>query len=180
MSRWFITFLIYSFLGYCLEKLFACAVHSPRQVRKCFLFLPLCPVYGLGMVAVLAVAPTLHSVLSLVIAGGLVSTGIEYLVHWFYDRVFGVTFWDYSALRGNLHGRICLSFSLIWGILSTLAVYFVQPLVSFVAGSVSHGATFLLWVVFVADCVFTASLLLHYHDTELLSLTTLFNHAKTS
>lgn len=180
MSRWFLYFLIYSFLGYCLEKLFARAVHSQRRVRKCFLLLPLCPVYGLGMTAVLALAPTVRSVFSLAVAGGIVSTLVEYLVHLFYERIFNVKFWDYSALRGNLHGRICPQFSLIWGILCAAAVYFVQPFVAFVAQSVSPPAVFLLWVVFAADCVFTASLLLHYHDTELLSLTALRSQSNTS
>ena len=40
-------FWTYSFLGYLLEKAFAWLTRSPQQVRKCFLLLPLCPVYGL-------------------------------------------------------------------------------------------------------------------------------------
>ena len=47
-------FWIYSFLGYLLEKGFAWATQSEQQGRKGFLALPLCPVYGLGMLAVLA------------------------------------------------------------------------------------------------------------------------------
>ena len=43
---WFWLFLLYSFGGYVLEKLYAAARRSPHQVRKCFLLLPLCPVYG--------------------------------------------------------------------------------------------------------------------------------------
>ena len=54
MARWLWIFWIYSFLGYGLEKLFAAVTHAPNQGRKCFLLLPLCPVYGLGMLAVLA------------------------------------------------------------------------------------------------------------------------------
>ena len=52
---WFWLFLLYSFGGYVLEKLYAAARRSPHQVRKCFLLLPLCPVYGLAMLAVLLV-----------------------------------------------------------------------------------------------------------------------------
>ena len=37
----------YSFFGYCLEKLFAAATSSGHRLRRCFVFLPLCPVYGL-------------------------------------------------------------------------------------------------------------------------------------
>lgn len=57
MSRWFVYFLFYSLGGYGLEKLHARLTHSPRQVRKCFLLLPLCPVYGLAMTALAALAP---------------------------------------------------------------------------------------------------------------------------
>ena len=52
MILWY--FWIYSFLGFLLEKAFAAATHSPHPVRRCFLLLPLCPVYGLGMLAVLS------------------------------------------------------------------------------------------------------------------------------
>lgn len=50
---WLWLFCLYSFLGYLLEKAFAAATGSRHQVRKCFLLLPLCPVYGLAMLAVL-------------------------------------------------------------------------------------------------------------------------------
>ena len=43
----------YSFLGYCLEKLFAAATRSSHRLRRCFVFLPLCPVYGFAMVTIL-------------------------------------------------------------------------------------------------------------------------------
>ena len=52
-------FLLYSLGGYGLEKLYAAVRRSPHRVRKCFLLLPLCPVYGLGALAVLALPPGL-------------------------------------------------------------------------------------------------------------------------
>ena len=51
-------FWIYSFLGYLLEKLFAKVTRARQQGRKGFLLLPLCPVYGLGMLSVLALPRT--------------------------------------------------------------------------------------------------------------------------
>ena len=44
--------LFYSFAGYLLEKLFAYVTRAQHRVRKCCLLLPLCPVYGLAMLAV--------------------------------------------------------------------------------------------------------------------------------
>ena len=169
MARWFLFFVIYSFFGYCLEKVFAYVTASPRQTRKCFLLLPLCPVYGLGMIAAIALAPTAENVFFLVFILGVVCTLAEYLVHLFYDRVFGVQFWDYSALRGNINGRVSPQFSAVWGILSALAVRYVHPAADHLVQRVSPAGAFFLWIVFAADCVLTASLLARYHDTERLS-----------
>ena len=176
MSHWFLYFIIYSFLGYCLEKLFAYATHADRQVRKCFLLLPLCPVYGLAMTTVAALSPAYErSFFLLAIAGGTICTLAEYLVHWFYERIFEVRFWDYSALRGNINGRICPQFSLAWGILSATAVRFIHPVVAAVANAVSPTAVFTLWIILAVDCVLTAALLFQHHDTELLSLSALLS-----
>ena len=170
MSYWFVLFLFYSFAGYCLEKLFAWAIRSPRQVRKCFLLLPLCPVYGLAMTAVLALTPAESGFWALALAGGLVCTGVAYLVHLFYERAFAVWFWDYRPLRGNIRGRVCPQFTLAWGVLSALAVRLVQPYADALAAWLPSWAVFLLWILLAADCVLTGALLLRRHDTELLSL----------
>ena len=66
---WF--FWMYSFGGYLLERAFAALTRAERRERKCFLLLPLCPVYGLGMLAVLAL-PLLDTALS-VLMGALVA-----------------------------------------------------------------------------------------------------------
>ena len=57
MILWLWQFWTYSFLGYLLEKAFAAATHAPNQVRRCFFLMPMCPVYGLGAMAVLALPP---------------------------------------------------------------------------------------------------------------------------
>ena len=50
------SFLTYGFLGYLLEKVYALVTRSRHTVRKGYLLLPVCPVYGLAMLAVLAMA----------------------------------------------------------------------------------------------------------------------------
>lgn len=171
MSRLFLYFLMYSFLGYCLEKLFARAVRSDRQVRKCFLLLPLCPVYGIAMTAVIVLSRSFGSFLSLALWGCLICTAAEYLVHLFYEKVFRVAFWDYSGLRGNVKGRICPQFSLVWGILSATAARFIHPTVATLSETISPSAVFLLWMICAIDCVLTSFVLRQTRDTEQLSLT---------
>ena len=63
-------FWLYSFLGFLLEKAFAAAVHSSHRVRRCFLLLPLCPVYGLAMLVVLALPEVIRESWWLPLFGG--------------------------------------------------------------------------------------------------------------
>ena len=104
--KWFWYFFLYSLCGFILEVLFARATHAAKQDRKCFLLLPLCPVYGLGALGILAAASLLHrDPLLMALAGGGVATAAEYLMGLFYERVLGVAFWDYSHLPMNVGGE---------------------------------------------------------------------------
>lgn len=161
---------LYSFLGYLLEKGYAAVTHSPRQVRKCFLLLPLCPVYGLAMLAVLHLPPELTgSFLSRALYGGLAATAVEYAVHFLYERLLGVMFWDYSSTHMDLNRRVCMPFSVVWGLLTALATDYVQPLLAPVAAAMPPGASFALLMLLVTDSFFTVRVLRRLHDVELLS-----------
>ena len=164
-------FLFYSFLGYLLEKLFARATHAQRQVRKCFLLLPLCPVYGLALCALLLTgAERVGNPIALLLRGAAVTTAVEYAVHWGYEKALGVRFWDYTAAKWNMNGRVCLPFFLAWGVLSALAVRFVQPTLHAVAATLPDAWALAALLLLTFDAILTARVLRTYHDTELLSL----------
>ena len=163
-SLWY--FWIYSFLGFALEKILAAVTRAENQTRKCFLLLPLCPVYGLGMLAVLALPPELRRGGWLICSGAVVTTAVEYAVHWGYERFLGVRFWDYSKVWGNVHGRVCLPFTAIWGLLTALAVWWVQPWVESIAAVIPWQVTYIVLLVFTADAVCSAQFLRKTHDIE--------------
>ena len=128
--EWFWYFVIYSFLGFCLEVLFARVTQQSKRDRKCFLFLPLCPVYGLGALWILALpAPVRDHPILLFLGSALAATGAEYAMSLFYERLTGVHFWDYRHLPFHLHGRVCLLFSGFWGILGVGAIHVLHPAV---------------------------------------------------
>ena len=112
MAEYLWIFWSFSLLGWVLERLFAAVTRSPRRRRRCLLLLPLCPVYGLGMAAVLALPPSLRSGWPLYLWGGLTATSVEYIYHWWGETFLGVSFWDYTGVFGNFCGRVCLPFSL--------------------------------------------------------------------
>lgn len=130
MAIWFWYFLCYSFLGFLFEVAFARATRNPKRDRKCRYFLPICPVYGLGAVAVLLLPESVRArPVLFFLCAAVLCTAVEYLTGLFYEKAAGVAFWDYAHLPLNLNGRVCLLFSLIWGVLSLLLLHLTQPAV---------------------------------------------------
>lgn len=164
MTEWFWNFTVYSFFGYLLERLFAAAVRSDNQVRRCFWLLPLCPVYGLAVTAVLALPPQLLQLPWLPLCGGILTTAVEYTVHWVYDRALGVQFWDYSPLPFQIHGRVCLSFSMAWGVLVTAAVLFIQPALDTLNSAIPAALTLTAMLLVTADGLVTVRYLAETKD----------------
>ena len=164
-------FWIYSFFGYLLEKGFAAATRSNNQVRKCFLFLPLCPVYGLGVLAVLALPPSVQTNFWLMaVWGGVTATAVEYVVHWAYQELFDVRFWDYSSVWGNLRGRICIPFSAAWGLLLAVVLPAVHGALDPLLAAVPVGVTYAVLLLFAADAVISARILQRTGDPAALQL----------
>jgi len=169
VMRWFWFFMVYSFLGFLLEVLFARVTHHPKRDRKCFYFLPLCPVYGLGALAILALPSAVKSrPLLLILCAAGAATGAEYLVSLFYDRLFHVSFWDYSHLPFHIRGRICLLFSLFWGLLGAVLVHAVHPAVSRAVDSIPSGALIPALLFLALDTGFTFYVLRREGSTDAL------------
>lgn len=166
----FWAFLFYSFGGYLLEKWFAAWAHSENQVRKGLLILPLCPVYGLGMTAVLLLPAPLLTGPRLILSGAAATTAVEYLYHWACEKLLGVKFWNYAGVRGNLNGRICLPFTLCWGALTAAALWIFQPLLAALTPRIPDWLTFAAALILTADAVCSVRVLAVTHDTEALEL----------
>ena len=51
----------------------------------------------------------------------------EYIVAVILEKLFKTKYWDYSNLKFNFQGRVCLKNSIYWGILGILLVFIIQP-----------------------------------------------------
>lgn len=169
--NWFGLFLFYSFGGYLLEKGFAASTASPQQVRKCLLLFPLCPVYGLGMLAVLQLPPQLTDTpWRLGLWGGMTVTAVEFAVHWLYERCLRVRFWDYRPMGAGGAGRICLTFSVVWSVLVVLTVYFIQPWAARLTAAMPPWLSYILLLLLTVDAFFSALVLRRSGSVELMSV----------
>ncbi len=173
-------FVIYSFLGYLLERAFAVLTRAKNRVRKCFLISPLCPVYGLAMTAMLALgAQEIDGFWRRYLFCAVIATAVEYLTHFFYETVFSVHFWDYSDTKLDWNGRVCLPFSLIWGFLATLALAALQPTLTLFVQKFSPPFTLACIFFLALDAIYTARVLYLGRDVELLGYRALFAREKS-
>lgn len=160
-------FWAYSFVGFLLEKIFAAITRSPNRSRRCFLLLPLCPVYGFGVLAVLSLPESMiNTFWGLAFWGGLAATAVEYVVHLLYEKLLGVRFWDYSNVFGNLGGRICLPFSAAWGLLLAAGLPLLHHRLVPVLTMIPPVVTWWMMVLFTADAVLSAWVLWETGDPE--------------
>lgn len=163
---WYI--LVYSFLGYVLEVAYSKVVHGHGRGRKCLLLLPLCPVYGVGAAAIVALCNPQSTSMWVMGVGFGAATGVELLFGLYYKYLLGVTFWDYSQIRGNVGGMVCLPFSLAWSGLALGLVYTVHPIVKIGVAAVPSAFTIPLWIVLGADCLISSIALKRTKNTVVL------------
>lgn len=128
-----IYFMLYAFIGWVVEVAYA-AYKEKRFVNRGFLAGPICPIYGFGALLILGLdrfiksesMPFYMSIASAVV----ITTFLEYVTGYVMEKLLDIKAWDYSGEVLNLHGWICLKFSLFWGILAYVQLTVLQPVLS--------------------------------------------------
>jgi uncharacterized membrane protein len=123
-----IFFFLYSFLGWVLEEVIA-AFKYGRFINRGFLNGPLCPLYGLSMVVVVANLKDLTGFpLFQFMWAVIIITVMQYITGMIMLRITGKRPWDYSDKKANLNGYVCLQYSAFWGLCAVIGFWLVHPL----------------------------------------------------
>ena len=121
-------FIIYSVLGYIIETLFGIITKGTWESRQSFLYGPFCGIYGLGAVIMILALQHFNKNNNRLFWGGfIVGSIVEYVVSWIGEVVLNVKWWDYSNMPLNLNGRICVFFSIFWGLLGIYLMSYINP-----------------------------------------------------
>lgn len=127
MSIYFILFMIYSLIGWLYEFILAMFTEK-KIINRGFLIGPYCPIYGTGcLLLVTCLKDFIEYPIILFILSLLLCYLLEYVVGYTMEKIFKMRWWDYSNLKFNLNGYICLRFMLVFGIAGTIINYFVHP-----------------------------------------------------
>ena len=169
MSIYFILlyFFVYGFLGWCTEVGFA-AFKTHHFVNRGFLNGPICPIYGVGVTAVITIlTPYKSDIIVLYILSVVLVTVLEGVTGWAMDKIFHNKWWDYSDMPLNIGGYVCLLFSIVWGFACLFIIYFIQPLVhdllAFIPTIVGIILIIILGITLIADLYVTASTIFKFN-----------------
>lgn len=125
----FVYFVLYSFLGWMCETIY-CSIDDKKFVNRGFLNGPFCPIYGTGALLVIDIFMKYKDdLLVLFILSVVITSIVEYITSYLLEKIFNLQLWDYSTYSFNLNGRVCLKNSLLFGVLSILAVEVIHPAV---------------------------------------------------
>lgn len=165
-------FIVYSILGYVIETLYGLLTKGVIESRQSMLYGPFCCIYGLGAICLLCIPKSAKkNNWTLFIAGFIIGSVVEYVVSWVGEVIFNIKWWDYSNFPLNINGRVCVYFSIFWGILTICLNKVINPTVDKVLGKVPikilHVLTVII-MVFMAFDFIISSFALKMFETRLI------------
>lgn len=141
-------FFIYSFLGWGMEVVHA--VYGNRKlVNRGFLNGIVCPVYGFSMIFLSVFMDSLKNGWFYLFLGCMIiGSVIELVTGLLLEKVFHIRLWDYSDMRFQVGGYVCLKYSILWGVFGTLLIKLVNPFLLSILHNIPELVGGILLIVF--------------------------------
>ena len=124
---YFSLFFIYSLLGWIVEVIFT-SIRNSKITFRGFLIGPYLPIYGFAsLLMIMALDKFKDNILAFFIMASLTAASLEYITSYIMEKLFKIRWWDYSEKKYHLDGRICLSNTILFGVLGLMVIYFINP-----------------------------------------------------
>lgn len=159
LSYLFLIFLIYSFIGYICEIIFS-SFAQRKLVNRGFLCGPYCPIYGIGGLFILFVLLRFkEDPVAVFVIGAIITSALEYFTSFLLEKIFHNKWWDYSSYKFNIHGRICLQNSLLFGLGALVVIYVGDPVITNMLAKLSTKTINVIAIcaaiIFIGDCIYS-------------------------
>lgn len=135
ISKYFVWFIIFSFMGWIYESTY-CTIRKHHWENRGFLHGPIVPIYGVGALLASVLFAELPveqlqeanniTIFLICFFGSIV---LEYSTSWALEKLFHAYWWDYSNVFCNINGRVCLPASIGFGLAGILVVRLIFPFV---------------------------------------------------
>ena len=160
---YFLLFISYAFLGWCMEV--TCKfIQYKKFINRGFLIGPYCPIYGWGALAItILLKRYMEDPLVLFVMSTLICSIIEYLTSYFMEKKYHARWWDYSNKKFNINGRICLETLIPFGILGVAIMYGTNPILFKLYNQIPQLAinilTAILFIGFIVDNIISSNII---------------------
>lgn len=149
-----IYFFTCAFIGWILEMIYGFMVFG-HFVDRGFLYGPICPIYGYGAVAMILIIDAIQkknvNVAGKFVIITIVFTLLEYLASLVLELIFHQRWWDYTNEILNINGRVCLIFSLMFGIIGlAFAEWIYKPSNKLINKIRQKMPTKFIWLILIA------------------------------
>ena len=158
-------FIIYSVVGFIVETTYGTVTKGLVESRQSFLYGPFCSIYGLGACVMIVSLQKFKKSHNTVFIGGFIVGAItEYIVSFLGEMILHVKWWDYSNRPFNINGRICVAFSVFWGILAMYLLSSLNPKIDKLLNKIKEkaknarilkSAIVIISLAMLLDCIIT-------------------------
>lgn len=157
-------FFIYSFIGYIYENFIEFI--RGKKMGSGMLYSPFTPIYGIGAFIIIITSKIMFNILKLnqfleifivLMILTIILTFLEWLGGSLIEKIFHVTFWDYSYFKFHIGKYVALEVSFIWLILSLILIYIVHPFINKFIYLIPNYITYILIVVIIIDLIIVFS-----------------------
>ncbi|MCI8471260.1 MAG: putative ABC transporter permease [Clostridia bacterium] len=121
-------------------------------------------IYGVGAVIIIVFAQYFNkNNFTLFLGGYTIGTVTEYLISFLVEVILHTKWWDYSNNLLNINGRVCLLYSIFWGILTIFLIKRFNPIIDQIINKVANkmslklakGIVSFIIVFLMLDCMAT-------------------------
>lgn len=136
----FYIFLFGCFFGWIIEGIWTLVKKHVFINHTALVIGPFNVIYGIGAVALTCMLFKIRksNVFKIFIVSFFTGSILEYIVSFLTEHIVGFVAWNYSSKFLNINGRICLLYSLFWGVLGVVWIKLLYPKLQALLDKTNH------------------------------------------
>ena len=125
----FYLFLLGCIFGWLVEGIWTLLKKGILVNHSALVIGPFNIIYGIGVLALTVALYKLkdEGIIKIFIKSFIIGTIIEYVSSLYMEYSLGFVAWNYSSKFMNINGRVCLAYSIFWGILGIIWIKIIYP-----------------------------------------------------
>lgn len=136
IEEWIILFVLAAFAGWLYEVGITFLAHGQYEDRG-VLHLPLCPIYGFGILLLVPVLKRVRSTIAVFFYSAIITTVIELAASYVLEYGFQMVLWSYGDWPFHFQTRISLFSSLIFGVFAVVFIRLILPYIHRACGQMN-------------------------------------------